>query len=242
MLIASFILIIGNKNISTSLIKKFLKLHYSINLKNIEILEQKENQNFFIIPEHKAILDPLILFSNFSSELKISPLVDEGYFKFAAFKKVLQQFDAIVVPDLRLSRKGLMQASSLEEIVKTNLEEGKNILLYPSGHITLNGLEEIGARRLAYNTCKDLNPKTKVIAVKIKGLWKSSWSRYQRKSTPNLALMLLKSILWIISLKTFFTPKRKIDIEFVDITNQINQWKSLSKMEFNKKLEEFYNQ
>ena len=35
--------------------------------------------------------------------------------------------------------------------------------------------------------------------------------------------------------------KRKVQIEYVDITNAIYAWKGLPKVDFNKKLENFYN-
>jgi hypothetical protein len=40
----------------------------------------------------------------------------------------------------------------------------------------------------------------------------------------------------------FFKKKRKIDIEYVDITKEVKEWSSLTKLEFNKNLEDFYNE
>jgi DNA-directed RNA polymerase delta subunit len=49
------------------------------------------------------------------------------------------------------------------------------------------------------------------------------------------------SVLYIFSGYVFIKKKRKIEIEFYNITEKFRSWKTLSRQEFNKKLEDFYN-
>lgn len=53
--------------------------------------------------------------------------------------------------------------------------------------------------------------------------------------------LLLMSVLYIFSGYVFIKKKRKIEIEFHNITEKFRSWKTLSRQEFNKKLEDFYN-
>jgi hypothetical protein len=38
-----------------------------------------------------------------------------------------------------------------------------------------------------------------------------------------------------------FVPRRKVTMEFADITDLVRSWKTLDKTEFNHHLEEYYN-
>lgn len=218
-----------------------LKLHYDIRLKNYESLKTVENQNLLLLVQHQAVIDPLIIFSLLDN-FDIRPLSDSKYIKTPIVSRVLKMFDAVEVPDLTLSRSGLTQVLSLNEICINSLKSGRNILFYPSGHITLDGSESIGNRQLAYNVCSQLPDHTKVLAVKISGLWGSSWSRCGKKATPDLIKLLLKSILLICSGAIFFIKKRRVNIEFVDITSSVkSQIGSMKRREFNIYLENIYN-
>ena len=114
-------------------------------------------------------------------------------------------------------------------------------MFYPSGHVTTDGKEIIGARRLAHDICCKLPENTHVIGLRIYGLWGSQWSRYQKSATPNIVKLLVKSFFLIYSGVIWFMKKRDVKFEFFDITNQVKEWNTLPKMEFNRKMEEFYN-
>jgi hypothetical protein len=57
-----------------------------------------------------------------------------------------------------------------------------------------------------------------------------------------LGKLILLSIWFIFVNLFFFIPKRKVEIEIVDITDQILTYKNMSLNEFNSFLENFYNQ
>ena len=80
-----------------------------------------------------------------------------------------------------------------------------------------------------------------MIGLRIHGLWGSQWSRYQKPATPNIVKLLVKSFFLIYSGAIWFMKKRDVRFEFFDITDQVKEWKALPKMEFNRKMEEFYN-
>ena len=219
----------------------FLRCHYDISTIGRDALNVKPGDNLLILPAHRAVLDPLLLFAELH-DVRAQPLSDDGYFKIPVIGHVLSLFDAIEVPDLRRSRKGAEKVMGLKDVVANSLRSGANVLFYPSGHITLDGGESIGTRQLAYEACRNMPPQTHVIAVHINGLWGSEWSRYGRSATPSLAKLLLKASLLIFSGAIFFMPRRKISIEYVDITESARLWATASRADFNKSLEAFYAQ
>ena len=222
-------------------VRNIIHLHYNINMQGKELLNVNKNQNLLILPMHRALIDPLILFTELY-DYKLQPMVDSRFWNNKFIAHVLNLFDAVQVPDLRKGgREGVEQVQKLDSIVKTQLANGANILFYPSGHITLDGHENIGNRRMAYNASKILPDNTRVVAVEIHGLWGSRWSNYGLKKTAPLIPLLLKSIKFVVLLQFLKVEKRRVDIQFSDITNDFKQWSSLNRQNFNAKLEEFYN-
>lgn len=222
--------------------KCFIRMHYKIshiNINNLS-LEGSKYHNLLILPQHTAVIDPLMIFAELYN-IKLQPLVDQGFFKIPPIKHVLSLFDAVEVPDLRISRKGIEQVRMLDSIVNEQLKKGGNIIFYPSGHITTDGKESIGSRHLAHTTCSQLHDYTKVIAIRIRGLWGSKWSRYNRKQTPSIVKLLVFSLLLISSLTVFLFPRRKVTLEYIDITDNVKHWAQEGKIAFNKHLEGLYN-
>ncbi len=217
--------------------RKILHWRYDIKISGMETFDSKTT--FLIFPNHLAVIDPIILFSELHKQ-KIQPLVDEVYFKNPIFRNILSLFDAICVPDLGKSRKGLEQARQLQELTLKSLKDGKNVLFYPSGHITLDGQETIGNRQLAYNVCKNLPKNVTIVCIKTNGLWGSIWSRYKKKRTPSIPKTLLKSIGLIFRGK-LFEKKRVVEITIQPMTEELKLWAEEDKLTFNKRLERFYN-
>lgn len=238
--ISSILFLFDYKQVLCYFGREHIRVHYDINSIGQENIETREGENLLILPQHVALIDPLMLFAELYNT-KMQPLVDEDYFKIPVVGHVLSLFDAVEVPDLRRSRKGIEKAQQLNGIVENSLRRGDNILFYPSGHITTDGTESIGTRQLAYNACQNMPDNTRVIGIRIKGLWGSQWSRYGLKATPSIVKLLLKSAFLFITTAIFWIKKREVTIEYVDITQEVKTWREETKLEFNKRLENFYN-
>ena len=217
----------------------FMRTHYSMTETGRECLHAHDG-NILLLPTHRAVLDPLMLFA-LLNDVKAQPLCDDAYFRLPVIGRVLGLFCAIPVPDLRKSRRGASQVMNLQGIIADNLENNANILFYPSGHITTDGSESIGNRQLAYEACSAAPSQTRIIAIRITGLWGSQWSRYGKKKTPPILPLLGKSALLIFSGAIFFLRKRKVSIHYEDITDSAKQWCLLSRLDFNRQLESFYS-
>lgn len=241
MVVASMLFLFNYRSVLCYFGRIFMRMHYKVehvNRQEIE-LSADDERNLLVLPSHRAVVDPLMLFAEWY-DLRMQPLVDDVYFRIPVIGHVLNLFDAVEVPDLHRSRQGIEKVKELNAIVDRSLAEGKNIFFYPSGRITLDGRETIGANRQAYCTCQNLTDRTKVVGVRIVGLWGSRWSRYGLSATPSLVKLLLQSGLQIITLQVFFKPKRCVRIEYEDLTERVGEWRNLPKMEFNRRLEEFY--
>ncbi len=196
-----------------------------------------------VLPNHPAMVDPMLVGVTFW-KTPLKPLSDELFFHTGIVApRVLKTLGAVAVPDLRKHRtaKGATIARGLGDIVKSTLEDGGNVIFYPSGHIQTEGEhEDIGTRQLAYNMCGDLPENVRVIGVRTRGLWGSIWSRKGRKTSPSFVPTFIKSVfLWFFW--SPFVPRRRVTMHVEDLTDRVKEWSKLTRLEFNRKLEEWYN-
>ena len=202
-----------------------------------------QDKPLLVLPNHPAMVDPMLVGVAFW-KTPLKPLSDESFFHTGIVAPwVLKTLGAVAVPDLRKHRtaKGATIARGLGDIVKTTLEDGGNVIFYPSGHIqTESEHEDIGTRQLAYNMCGDLPEGVRVIGVRTRGLWGSIWSRKGRKTSPSFVPTFIKSVfLWFFW--SPFVPRRRVTTHVEDMTDRVKEWSKLTRLEFNRKLEEWYN-
>ena len=202
-----------------------------------------KNSTVLVLPNHPAMVDPMLVGLTFW-KTPLKPLSDESFFKAGIVApRVLKTLGAVSVPDLRKnrSRAGASIARGLADIVKSALKGGGSVIFYPSGHIqTECGREDIGTRQLAHNICGDLPEKVRVIGVRTSGLWGSIWSRANRNTSPEFVPTFIKSVLlWF-----FWSPfvrRRRVHMHIEDITSRVVEWSKFSRLEFNARLNEWYN-
>ena len=202
---------------------------------------------YLVLPNHPAMVDPMLVSLMFW-KTPLKPLSDESFFHTGIVAPaVLRTLGAVPVPDLRKHRtaKGASIARGLGDIVKSTLEDGGNVIFYPSGHIqTEPEHEDIGTRQLAYNICKDLGEaghRARIIGVRTRGLWGSIWSRAGRTTSPAFVPTFIKSVLlWFFW--SPFVPRRRVTMHVEDITDRVKEWAQGTRLEFNAKLNEWYNQ
>ena len=208
-------------------------------------------KSLLVLPNHPAMVDPMLV----TAELwrtPLKPLADESFFRAGLVApRVLKTLGAVAVPDLRKHRtaKGATIARGLADIVLKTLADGGNVIFYPSGHIqTEPEREDVGTRQLAYNICKSAFPADatarlpdlKVIGIRTRGLWGSIWSRAGRTASPAFVPTLVKSfLLWLFWAP--FVPRRRVTLHIEDLTDRVKEWSRLTRLDFNRRLESWYN-
>ena len=200
-------------------------------------------QSYLVLPNHPAMVDPMLVMAELH-DLPLRPLVDEAFFKAGLVAPtVLRTVGAVAVPDLRKYRsaKGATIARGLNEVVLKSLRDGGSVLFYPSGHVQSEAeVETVGTRQLAYNVCRELPDGVRVLGVRTRGLWGSIWSRKGRTSSPAFVPTFLKGIFhWFFI--TPFVPRRPVTMHVEDLTDRVRTWSRLTRLEFNRELEKWYN-
>ena len=244
-LIVPFLFVFSCRSVLLYVGRWIFARRYKVIVDGQDVLDDiaSEGSTVLVLPNHPAMVDPMLVGVTFC-RTPLKPLCDESFFKAGIVAPhVLRTLGAVPVPDLRKnrSRAGASIARGLGDIVKSALKDGGNVIFYPSGHIqTENGREDIGTRQLAYNICGDLPDKVRVIGVRTRGLWGSIWSRANRETSPAFVPTFIRSVfLWF--LWSPFVRRRRVEMHIEDITSRVVEWSQLTRLEFNAKLNDWYN-
>ena len=244
-LIAPFVFVMSYRKVLMFTGRWFFGRRYKITVEGMENLVRAmdSKKSCLVLPNHPAMVDPMLVVAELW-QTPLKPLADELFFRTGFIAPwVLRTLGAVLVPDLRRHRtaKGATIARGLGDIVMNTLESGGNVIFYPSGHIWTEPKEEIGTRQLAYNICKEINAKDiQVIGVRTTGLWGSIWSRKGRTKSPSFVPTLMKSVLlWFFW--SPFVSRRRVKMHIENLTERVKEWSQGTRLEFNAKLEEWYN-
>ena len=118
-----------------------LSLRYRVKLKGVEVL-QSESPKLFL-PNHQAIVDPQILFTQISRYTPVVPITTETYFKIPVLKQTLHFINAVPVSDLTAGSRDTQVLQKILDNVNKTINNNKSVLLYPSGQIAEQGFEKI---------------------------------------------------------------------------------------------------
>ena len=232
-------------------VRFFLRFRYKVVLDGFDELMHAER--ILLLPNHPAYLDPILLFEEiYARGRKVSPMTDEKFFHNPAYRQILSLGDAVMVPDLMKNRSeaAVRQAAQLVRIAVEALTEGRSLVFYPSGHVTLDGLENLGARRMAFETVSAirLSPAdsplkgVRIFLLRTRGMETSRWSKSRHKLLNKQGHVRQDALPWQIENPGFFR-RRRVVMHFEDMTDTLLSWtQQYDKAGFNKQLELWYNQ
>ena len=200
-------------------------------------------QPALFLPNHQSLLDPvMIVLTALKYRCFVSPAITEEYLANPLFRFFLKQINANPVSNLE---KGKRDVAVLQKLVEHSLaafEQGKNMLIYPSGKLSDQPQEHIGNKQGVYTLVKELPPKVRVVIVRNTGFWDTRWSKKETGKTPDFLKVFLREGWFVIRHLVIFTPRVLVTMELIDITEEVkNKAHRLSRQDFNRYLEDIFN-
>ncbi|HIP83564.1 MAG TPA: hypothetical protein EYH19_08370 [Desulfocapsa sulfexigens] len=214
-----------------------LSLRYRVTIIGLNTIREKGNKSILFMPNHPALIDPVIMMARLFRDFAPRPLADEVQVDRTLLRPLMKAINAVVIPDLKIKgnqgRKAVIDG--VQEIIN-GLKRGDNILLYPAGKLYRSRHESLGANSSVDLVLKRV-PDARVVLIRTTGLWGSSFSRAcgEVSLTKNIRLYCLA----IVSAGLFFMPKRQVTIEFVE---RDTFPRAADKQQINRYLEDFYNE
>jgi long-chain-fatty-acid--[acyl-carrier-protein] ligase len=220
-------------------LRLFLRSRYSVSVVGVERIPK--DSPVLYLPNHPALVDPLILFSEIYRFSTATPVITEKYYDIPVVKGFLRLMGAVRVSDLEAGSRDTMVLKSITRSVFKGFRRKNNVVVYPAGQLAGQGHERIFNKKSAYYIVKDIPPDVRVAGVRISGLWGSMWSKARTGRPPDFFSGLFKGFLYLLANLLFFVPRRAVVIEFEDITESARMMAAVNQKTFNTFLEDFYN-
>lgn len=225
-------------NIVVFLLRIFIRMRYRVTLKGLDKIRSAEpGHGILFLPNHPALIDPVILYVNLHSRFRPRPLADEVQVDIPVVRSVMKMVRCVTIPDVitkgRHSRNEVLAA--IAEITRT-LQRGDNVLLYPSGRVYRSRYESVRGNGGVAAILKQSHD-IRVVLVRTTGLWGSSFSKASGRA-PKFVRGMVKHCFYFLANGLFFMPKHQVVIEFAE---PVDLPDSGERLVVNRYLEEFYN-
>lgn len=223
--------------ITGAIVRLLLSLRYKVEVTGLDAIEKRPDQGTLFLPNHPALIDPVLVMTNLYRKFTPRPLSDEAQANMPVVKHVMKLIRPITIPDINTDgRSGLKKVFAALKKITTSLNNNDDIIFYPAGRIYRSSNESLagnsGVEYILNNTTD-----ARIVLVRTTGLWGSSFGR-ANQNTPSIIKQIIPTIKFLIANFLFFGPKRQITIEFVEDT-QIRTLKDRDQI--NSYLEQFYN-
>jgi 1-acyl-sn-glycerol-3-phosphate acyltransferase len=221
------------------LIRGALRSRYRVTMKGTEKIAL--NSPVLYLPNHPALIDPIILLSQIYRFSTATPVISEKYYNIPMVRWYFKRLGAVSVSDLEAGSRDTRVLQSITRSVYKGFRRNSNILIYPGGQLSGQGYEKILNKKSACRIVQTLPDDVRVVGVRITGLWGSMWSKARTGKSPDFFILLMKGAFFVLANLLFIVPKRTVSIEFEDITAPVRD-KALSGLQsFNSFLEDYYN-
>jgi acyl-CoA synthetase (AMP-forming)/AMP-acid ligase II/1-acyl-sn-glycerol-3-phosphate acyltransferase/acyl carrier protein len=214
------------------------RLRYRIEIEGLDRLRSLRGP-VLVLPNHPGHIDPVLIMTQLGAEIPLRPLVVSYMYRPIFLLPLMKFINALEVPDLvQHSQRAREQVEPLIHTVVAGLDRGEKFLIYPSGKLERNGLEQISSTRAVPDILAQ-RPDTTLVLVRTVGVWGSMTSFAPTGREPSLPEKFLRALGILAANLVFFTPRRRIKmtIEIVDPKTV----PAISREKLNPWLEEWYN-
>lgn len=227
------------------LLRCMLWFRYSIRIKGLDKINTRTMNKpggYLFLPNHPAVLvDPLSVGLALWPKFQVRPLIIEYLYYQTGIHFLMKLVDALPVPNFDTSSNSLKRKRNEKVLnsVVDNLRHGQSFIIYPAGQLKDTAREIIGGASMVHHVISEV-PEVNVVLVRTKGLWGSSFSRAYTGKTPPILPLIWEGFKHCLKNFIFFTPRRKIIVEFHPAPADFPY--RASRLEMNRWLEKWYNQ
>lgn len=215
-----------------------LALRYRVELRGVDEIARRGTSGILFLPNHPALMDPIILTTHLYSRFSPRALADKDQVERPIIRWFSKRMGVWAIPDIR--EYGVEVRPQVESIIKQAIEDlnhGGNLLLYPSGHTYRTRYEDLRGNS-AVETVLQKVPNARIVLVRTRGLWGSSFSRAGGVA-PSVGAALRHGLRALLANFIVLTPKRDVTLELFEPKDFPRQ---AGRNEINAYLERLYNQ
>lgn len=215
-----------------------LGLRYRVTIRGLDQVRSRGRSGILFLPNHPALIDPVLLLTHLSRDFALRPLADRDQITSPGVRWFARRVRALPLPDM--AKHGPQAREQVEAALQEcaeGLRRGENLVLYPSGHLYRTRHEDLRGNSAAQEILRRV-PEARVVLVRTRGLWGSSFSWITGKP-PSLGRAIRRGILTTLGSLVFFAPRRAVTIHLWEPPELP---RSADRAAFNAVLERFYNE
>ncbi|MCY2925869.1 MAG: AMP-binding protein, partial [Planctomycetota bacterium] len=213
------------------------RLRYRMRVIGLKKSRARGRTGILFLPNHPALVDPIIMETILARTFHVQALADADQMDKFFIRYLGRHFNVRLIPDA--TKIGVAAKAEIDAAVAgiiADLAAGANILLYPSGRVYRQRFEDLGGAS-AVPTILQALPDLRVVLIRTTGLWGSGFS-WASGHAPDLAGLLRKGLLGLLTSGLFFAPRRKLRFEFVEPADLP---RTATPSDLRRYLEAFYN-
>lgn len=227
-------------------LRLLLAVRYRVEVQGLKTIHAHDDgRPLLFLPSHSALVDPLLIYS-LLADYRPRAMADSRQVDKAIIRTLIRPFQPIIIPDLLqdAGRPGQHAEKAVRAALDASvaaLKQGDNLLLYPAGRLTRDGHDRLDANSGAHALYSCV-PECRVVLVRIRGLWGSSFSYApctgHYGDAPHFFKALSTAAARLLCNALLFMPRRPVRIVFEEAHNLPPA--ADGTLSFNRCLESFY--
>jgi len=218
------------------LVNASLWLRYRIRVRGLDEVARRGTTGILFLPNHPALIDPIIMGAVLLKDFHPGFLADQNQIDRFLIRTLARRAGAKPIPDV--AKEGPAAAQRIHEALGEcidDLRAGRNVLLYPSGHVYRGRYEDLRGNSAVETILQEL-PDVRVVVVRTTGLWGSmfSWA----SGMPNVGASVRRAMKCLLLNGLLFGPRRTVNMLFQEADDLP---RGADRETLNHHLETFYN-
>lgn len=222
-----------------ALVSGVLALRYRVVVRGADEVAARGTRGILFLPNHPGLIDPVIVLAALFRRFRPRALADRDQIDRPVIRTLARRVNVVPLPDIRTH--GLdsrTEVAATVRLVADGLKRGENFVLYPSGHIYRARYEDLRGNS-AVEGILSLVPDVRVVLVRTRGLWGSSFSLANTGGAMiDVGRVLRRCLASILANFIFFTPRRAVTIDLYEPTDLP---RGAGRHAINAAIERFYN-
>jgi acyl-CoA synthetase (AMP-forming)/AMP-acid ligase II len=168
---------------------------------------------YLILPNHPGYSDPPTVLAALWPRYRPRPMLLESNFENLLLKPLAWLMRAIKVPETEKAKASAevreRAAGAVQEVIAA-LRAGDNVILWPTGTLSRDGTDRLGAARTAADVLAAV-PEATLLLVKTRGIWGSRFS-WAYGTKPRMMPQMFRALAILASNLFVLTPKRRVSL------------------------------
>lgn len=197
--------------------RPLMRLRYRVTAEGLDQLPHQGGEGVLFLANHPTLVDPFILVT-LLRDWNPTLVAGRDHTVHGPLRWLARAFGVKALPDPATHGEGCREALAADlESLAASLRAGRHLLMFPGGRLSRQKTEDLSDNSMLEMVLRQA-PGTRVVAVRMRGLWGSRFSAASGQR-PRLGRELLKGAAYLLVNGLFFMPRRQVKLVFESVAD-----------------------